>query len=154
MKTRRFLIPIALLLFVLNACKDNEVSPLSYSSIEQEIHDLINVHRASLGKTSLRFNAVLMQAAVDHTEYQIKNNNISHDLFQERMDPLYDALNGSKVGENVAFNQNSAQKVVASWLASAGHKANIEGDFNLAAICARQNNQGQYYFTHIFLKQK
>lgn len=59
----------------------------------------------------------------------------------------------TKVSENVAYAFSSAQSVVNAWLNSAGHRANIEGDYTDFDISAEQNEEGRWYFTNIFIKK-
>ena len=46
----------------------------------------------------------------------------------------------------------SARLVVEGWIASAGHRQNIEGDFTLTGIGAAAGRDGTRYFTQIFVK--
>ncbi len=47
----------------------------------------------------------------------------------------------------------TAQAVVEAWLNSAGHKANIEGNYTHFGIAIRENPvNGKKYFTNIFAK--
>src|SRR5258708_37376358 len=63
--------------------------------------------------------------------------------------------NVTSFGENVAYNigySDPAATAVSDWLASPGHYANIMGNFNLTGIGVASNDQGEYYFTQIFIK--
>ncbi len=122
-------------------------------AIEEEIFQLVNTHRVSIGKAPLAINTLATELAEEHTHYMIAQNDISHDYFDERSDRLFDEEKASRTGENVAYGQQSAKDVMEAWINSSGHRANIEGDFTHIGISAIKNNSGVYYFTQIFLKK-
>jgi uncharacterized protein YkwD len=56
--------------------------------------------------------------------------------------------------ENVAFNQghrDPAADAVRGWLASRGHRENIEGPYELTGVGVVSNAKGEFYFTQIFV---
>ena len=83
----------------------------------------------------------------------IKNNVVNHDLFDQRSQNIIQVLGATKVNENVAFNYVSADTALQAWLASPGHRANIEGEFTHFGISIRENSvTGKKYYTNIFIK--
>ncbi|WOD45146.1 CAP domain-containing protein [Hwangdonia lutea] len=122
-------------------------------TIKENIFQLVNAHRAVIGKEPLATNYLASQLAEEHTRYMITQNDISHDNFDDRADRLFDEENAKSVGENVAAKQRSAKDVMEAWLNSTGHRENIEGDFTHIGISAVKNDVGQYYYTQLFLKQ-
>ncbi|TYA74328.1 CAP domain-containing protein [Seonamhaeicola marinus] len=132
---------------------EDDVEQLQIQSMEEEILQLVNSHRESLGYNPLRFNDLANTLAYEHTTYMISQNDISHDDFDDRADRLFDDENARGVGENVAYGQQSAQAVMTAWLNSPGHRRNIEGDFTHIGIAVIRNANGVYYFTQLFLKK-
>lgn len=124
----------------------------SYSTIENEILALINNYRISVGLKALLKTDYISTQAEQHNTYMIANNIIDHAGFDTRYQNIKSALGAKSVGENVAFGYTSAQAVVNGWLASPGHKANIEGDFTNFGISVRSDSAGKKYFTNIFAK--
>jgi len=124
----------------------------SYSAIENEILALINTYRISVGLKALVKTDYISNQAEQHNTYMITNNIIDHAGFDTRYQNIKNALGAKSVGENVAFGYTSAQAVVNGWLASPGHKANIEGDFTNFGISVRLDSAGKKYFTNIFAK--
>lgn len=122
-------------------------------SMAEKILQLVNAHRQNLGYNSLEFNALANTLAYEHTEYMIRQNDISHDDFDARADRLFDDENARGVGENVAYGQQSAQAVMTAWLNSPGHRRNIEGNFTHIGIAVIRNANGVYYFTQLFLRK-
>ena len=132
-----------------SACNDSSVNE---SEIVNDILNLLNEHRRSIGKSTLTFNCVATQLAIDHNQYMIEQNQISHDGFSERFQTLQQEVNARSAGENVASGYTSAQSVMTAWLNSEGHKANIEGNFTHIGIAAVRNDQGRLYYTQLFYR--
>lgn len=153
MKTYYFKTWFILLCFTVLTCtvscsKDDSATP----SVEEDILQLVNAHRASIGKEALSTNTLATQLAKEHTLFMIGQEQISHDNFDYRADKLFDEENANNVGENVAAKQKSAEYVMEAWLNSQGHRDNIEGDFTHIGISAIKNEVGEYYYTQIFLR--
>ena len=59
----------------------------------------------------------------------------------------------SKVGENVASFYNKPTKAFNTWLESARHKVNIEGDFTHIGVAIKKcETTGEKYYTAFFAK--
>ncbi|MEI6276490.1 MAG: CAP domain-containing protein [Prolixibacteraceae bacterium] len=135
------------------SCSKNQETEI-YSSMDQEILQLINLHRISIGKVELTMNQTIWNEAKLHSTNMANGTvGVSHDGFADRIARIKAEIGGGSAGENVAYGFTTAQSVVDGWLSSSGHKANIEGDFTLTGISAVQNNSGSWYFTQIFLKK-
>ncbi len=148
-----------ILMVAFTSCSKDDVSEedieLSETlSMADEILQIVNAHRASIGKTPLEFNTLANDLAYEHTLYMIEQRDISHDDFDKRSDRLFAEANASRTGENVAYGQRSAQDVMNAWLNSSGHRRNIEGDFTHIGIAVVKNSSGTYYFTQIFFKRR
>jgi uncharacterized protein YkwD len=128
----------------------------AFSAMEAEILQQINEYRAKKGLKELRANDTIAEAAMEHSKYMAKKTiRINHDGFEERMHGLLKQLKPAYgAAENVANGQISAKEVVSMWLASPGHRENIEGDYNLTGVGIYKNREGVLYFTHIFIKKK
>ena len=148
------------LLLVLTRCdtidlnEEEILSPApddSYSSLEIEILQEINLYRDNKGLPSFEMNEIIYEEALKHTEYMIAQGAINHDNFSDRANRLMNNPGGSSAAENVAFGYTSAKAVVSGWITSDGHRKNIEGNYNLTGIAAVNDKNGRYYFTQIFL---
>lgn len=148
------------LFVMLTSCSENEVSNEETTTIPEtltiaeEILQLVNDHRLSIGQNPLQTDDLATILAIEHTNYMIAQNDISHDDFNERSNRLITEANATRTGENVAVGQRTAQEVMTAWLNSTGHRRNIEGDFTHIGIGAIQNSSGRYYFTQLFLKKR
>jgi uncharacterized protein YkwD len=84
----------------------------------------------------------------------IDNNVFNHDYFQQRSDNLIRVLGAEKVGENIAYNYQTAESAFAAWLNSPAHKANIEGDYTHFGISVTTNPEtGRKYYTNMLIKK-
>ncbi|WP_074409376.1 MULTISPECIES: CAP domain-containing protein [Aquimarina] len=122
-------------------------------SIEIEILDLINSYRVSKNLNTLKSLDIIKSQAYSHTDYMIKQNNISHDYFYERKSYLVANAGASKVAENVGYGYSSAESIVNAWIKSDSHRTTIEGDFTDFDISIEQNEDGVMYCTNIFIKR-
>ncbi len=132
---------------------DTDTVTTEEAILENEILELVNAHRNSIGKNSLALNNRASELAQEHTLYMINKGGISHDNFNERADILFQEENAYSVGENVAAGYATAQSVMTGWLNSTGHRDNIEGDYTHIGVSAIKNSSGTYYYTQLFLKK-
>ncbi|QIE60010.1 CAP domain-containing protein [Rasiella rasia] len=122
-------------------------------AMANEILELVNDHRISKGLTTIKRDQSYASAyAVDHTQYMIEKDKISHDNFGIRSNALKEQ--GAKiVAENVAYGYSTAADVVNAWLNSAGHRKTIEGHYTHSGFGIIKNSEGAYYFTQLFYKK-
>ena len=86
----------------------------------------MNRVRAQHGLAQLRYDAHLQRAARAHSREMLATNTFAHGAFGSRM--LQFDITGSLAGENLAWGTGSlgsANGIVASWLASPEHRANL-----------------------------
>ena len=117
--------------------------PTTTSSITKEILRLVNEHRDGIGKAVLSRNGTADNIAKEHTDYMISKSEISHDNFNARFQQLQQQVAAKGAGENVAAGYPTAKSVMDGWINSAGHKANIEGNFTHIGIAAVKDAQGR-----------
>ena len=132
----------------------NNISVTSFSNIENEILDLVNAHRKSIGLKPLQLNNTESSSAAKHS-YNMASGKISfgHAGFQKRIKTISGQLGFiSASAENVAYGTMNAKEVVNVWLQSPEHKKNIEGDYMLTGIGIGKSKKGVIYFTEIFTK--
>jgi uncharacterized protein YkwD len=115
-----------------NDCVPAESWPAPRADLAAQVVDLINAHRAQLGLQPLAVSPTLTAAAAWKARHMAAYDYMAHD------DPAPpDARTpGQRLaacgypqaswGENIASGFQTAQDVVNGWLASPGHRANIE----------------------------
>lgn len=127
---------------------------VSYSKIENDILNLVNKHRTSIGLGTLTKMDIVSGVADGHTDYMVKTGTISHDNFDLRAQELMDNAGATAVGENVAYGYTTAESVVKGWLNSPEHKAIIENpNFTHFGISTEANSDGRNFFTQMFIKK-
>ena len=139
----------------LNASLNEVISPkTSYTALESDVLKAVNDYRKSIGISELQPLNIVSSVALGHTDYMVKENQLSHDNFDQRVQLLMTEANAKTVAENVAFGYSTAQDVVNAWLASPEHRAVIENpNFNYFGISTEKNANGNYYFTQMFIKK-
>lgn len=112
--------------------------------------DLINVERARRGLTRLTWNDRVDAAARAHSDDMAAHRTMQHA-----------GTDGSDAGdrltregfvwrtwaENIAAGQQTDEAVLADWMASTGHRANLLGNFNLIGVGATATPDGVPYWT-------
>lgn len=158
MKTRLHLAVMVLFVLMVSSCSkesiDDTAIPIAENavSVEQELLVMVNDYRTSLGYSNLSFSKVAYEYANEHTDYMIAKGTINHDNFSTRASKISTEVNASIVAENVAKDYSSAQKAFDEWMASAGHRKNIEGNFSHTAVSVKKDKAGNFYYTQMFYK--
>ena len=166
---KRNLLRIALLLvviFTMNSCSSDtaevadkntnltaKVIDYSYNETEVATMNLINEYRISVGLNPLEKINHISYKSEEHDDYMITNKVVNHNNFVARSENIISVLGAKKVGENVAYNFNTPESVVAAWLNSPAHKENIVGNFTHFGIAIKSDPvTGKKYYTNIFVK--
>ncbi|WP_373057447.1 CAP domain-containing protein [Zunongwangia sp. H14] len=126
-------------------------SSYTYTEIELEILDRVNIYRDELSLPQLKTIAAASVQAEDHTNYMIAKGEISHDNFPARYSELVQEAGAIEVSENVAYGYSTADAVVKAWIKSEGHRKNIVGNHTHFGISVKEDSEGKLYFTNIFL---
>lgn len=126
--------------------------------IHNEILRLTNVERGKAGLTPLRINDRLATAAISHAGNMARQNTMSHTLDGKGAGDriLAAGYSYSSYGENIAQKYPTAAAVVAAWMKSPGHKANIlNASFTEIGIgAARKDSMGDWYYCQVFGKPR
>lgn len=133
---------------------DSEVIPVAANmvAVEQELLDIVNAHRNSLGATPLEFSALAYEHANLHTDYMISRGTLSHDNFSSRASKIAAETNAKEIAENVARDYSTAAAAFQGWLESPNHKSTMEADFTHTAISVKISAAGDYFYTQLFFK--
>ncbi len=119
-------------------CRDSGLTPRASNleAVRAATLCLVNRERAVHGEGALRWNDHLIQSAQAHTESMVFGNYFEHvgpggetPLTRMRRDGyIYSSRLGFEVGENIGWGSlwlGTPRAVVAAWMASPGHRANI-----------------------------
>jgi uncharacterized protein YkwD len=131
------------------------------AELDRRVLELINEARQQgrrcgrkkfAGTMSLQANDALERAAQSHAQDMAKNNFLGHEGSSGGMPGDRATIAGyvwSSIGENVAAGQTTADEVVGTWLASAGHCENLMspgyGETGVAHAISRSSDKGTYW---------
>ncbi|MBI4883513.1 MAG: CAP domain-containing protein [Actinobacteria bacterium] len=123
----------------------------SVSEVAAECTALTNFHRAQASLAPLTVSATLNAAAVGHSTSQASIMRMTHDS-ADGAGPGTRMTNAGYVwrtwGENVAYGQSDCATVIAAWMASPGHRANILNPaFTEIGIAVAVGPNGYKYWT-------
>jgi hypothetical protein len=115
-----------------------------------EVVALVNSERAAAGCGPVTSNGALDAAAQGHSADMAANDYFSHTSLDGRSfgDRIRAAgYSGGSIAENIAAGQGSASSVMASWMESPGHRANIlDCSFRHIGVgVARGGSYGTYW---------
>lgn len=97
------------------------------AGVEGEVLSLVNQERAAAGCPALAYDGPLTGIARDHSADMANRNFFSHTnpSGQDPWDRAAAAGISNLAAENIAAGQSSPEAVMASWMNSSGHRANI-----------------------------
>ena len=125
------------------------------ASLERTVSALVNRHRRSVGLRPLADDPTITRQARLHSAAMAAGKTPpGHAGFDDRVATLRRVMAARRTAENVAFNQghrDPAAVAVRGWLASRGHRQNIEGPYELTGVGVASNAKGEVYFTQIFV---
>jgi len=126
------------------------------STVAGDVIELTNVERTHHRRPALRANARLMKAAQLQAEQMARAAHMAHVLPDARYPRAQDRLAAADYrwhafGENVAFGQPSAAKVLDSWMHSDGHRSNIlNSTFTEMGAGYAVDRTGRPYYVQVF----
>ena len=111
----------------------------------RSVVDQVNQERAKLGLSALRVDPALTAAA------QIRAREIVERFSHSRTDGTkWSTVSSRAYGENIAKGQKTADKVMAAWMSSSGHRANIlRASYGSIGVACLQSG-GVYYWVQLF----
>ena len=117
------------------------------NDLASEVVRQVNEERAKYGLSQLRTDAELTRAA------RVRAEEIVRSFSHTRPDgSKWATVSVSAYGENIAMGQKTADKVMAAWLTSEGHRANIlRPSYGSIGVCALTVN-GVTYWVQLFGK--
>jgi len=93
------------------ADRSERQAAITLVSLEKSVVEHTNAERARYGLPPLEVDEDLMKSARDHAEWMGRNRVLQHTR--------------AAVAENIAMGQPDSRSVLASWMSSSGHRANI-----------------------------
>ena len=144
MKMKKMLaLVLALMLLTLSAAQAATLVTANAQSVVNQV----NRERAARGLSALRVDPALTAAA------QIRAKEIVQKFSHTRPDGTkWSTVSSAAYGENIAKGQKTADKVMAAWMTSSGHRANIlRANYGSIGVACLQSG-GVYYWVQLFGK--
>ena len=137
-----------------NPAPDQPGTDGSQDAFANEVVRLVNEERAKAGLPALTVDRGAASAA------QVRAKEIERSFSHTRPDgssfnsALTEAgVNFRGAGENIAYGQNSPEKVMEGWMNSSGHRANIlNSSYTSIGVGHYQNASGVNYWTQFFIR--
>lgn len=137
-------------------CTPDPSWPAERADLEAQVLSLVNAHRTGLGLSALQVSSTLTASAVWKARHMAAYNEQTHDdvappvsrTFADRVTAC--GYSGPGAGENIAWFYPTAAAVVAGWLNSPGHKANMEAAWTATGIGAAVTSGGAVYWAEDF----
>ena len=125
---------------------------------EQEMFTAVNHYRDSVGLGIMAWDDRVASIAREHSRDMADGKfSLGHTGATDRTEQVGEIIPWESISENVAYSTERTDIIhflLDRWLASKGHRTNIEGKYNLTGIGAAESEDGKIYFTQIFvLKQ-
>jgi uncharacterized protein YkwD len=131
-----------------HAVAPRAVAPLD-DAYETRIVQLVNVHRAAAGLPRLAVSPCADRYAEDWSATMARTSAFQH---RPSLGPLLTSCRASAVGENIAYGGITADEMMAMWMASPGHRANILSPVFTHLGVAAAPTAGRTYGTQNFLR--
>jgi uncharacterized protein YkwD len=126
------------------------------SRVAADVVTLTNMERTHNRRAALRANARLMRAAQLQADQMAQASHMAHVLPDARYPRTEDRIAAANyrwrmLGENVAFGQANAAKVLDSWMHSRGHRTNIlNSTFTEMGAGYAVDQSGHPYYVQVF----
>lgn len=143
MKKKKMLALVLILMMLLGAAQ----AATLVTSNAQSVVSQVNRERAARGLRALRVDPALTAAA------QIRAREIVEKFSHTRPDGTkWSTVSSVAYGENIAKGQKTVDRVMAAWMSSSGHRANIlRASYGSIGVACLQSG-GVYYWVQLFGK--
>lgn len=123
------------------------------SDDEQAVINATNAERKKAKLTPLTPDPKLTEAARKHAANMANQDKLDHTLDGKDLADRAKAAGYAfrRLGENIAWNQPTPNTVVASWMDSKGHRANIlNAQFTHIGVAVAKNKKDEPYWVQVF----
>jgi uncharacterized protein YkwD len=134
------------------------VPAVNLEALADDLFDRTNTARRNAGLTGLSRSVNLMAAAQLQAEQMVKAGRMAHELPGQDFPTLKSRFGAVQyaaraAGENIAEGQRTALDVVAAWMDSTKHRANIVSkDYTELGTGVAAARNGRLYFVAVFAR--
>lgn len=134
-----------------------EQIPSNIREFEKAADYIANVYRYKKGLKQFDWHKSVHAAASEHSQNMEKHNFFDHDgpngtTLRSRLNSS--GINWTNAGENIAVGYNDPISLIAAWINSPEHRANLVGDFeyaSVAVIIEKRADSPRILATQLFL---
>lgn len=120
------------------------------AAYESRILVLVNAERAKLNEHALTLVSCAQNFAGSWAQAMASTGNFWH----QSLSPIMSACSARRAGENIAYGNVSADRMMRMWMNSPGHKANIlNASYTGIGIGAVETSSGRWYGVQDFVTQ-
>jgi len=124
-------------------------------TVESQVATIVNTERSKVGLSPLKLNWQLSRVARYKSQDMIDKNYFDHQspTYGSPFDMMKNfGITYMSAGENIAEGQPTATSVMAAWMNSAGHKANIlSKNYSEIGVGLAKKSDGTCYWTQQFI---
>ena len=144
--------PVALIAAIAISVAAPVATGASASTAESSVIGWINAARSARGLVPLRYDSDLASISGIRASRMASANTMSHTVGGNLSSQLNAyGVRWFRYGENIALGYATAERVVAAWISSPAHRANIlDPGFTETGVSVRADALGQLYFTQDF----
>lgn len=125
-------------------------SAVTSSAYEYDVHKTTNVKRAAADRALVYKHWCVDKYAEKQAAWMASHRSLKH----QNMRTILDACNLTSVSENIAYGFSSGKNVVAAWMRSSGHRANLlSSKMRLIGVGAVQDKNGVWWVSQVFGKK-
>lgn len=151
-------IPILCLSTLLSCGGDNGIvrqEDPALARFERGMFDAVNRYRDSAGLGTMAWNETVASIARKHSKDMAEGKfGLGHTGANQRTIKVGETIPWKSISENVAYSTERADIInflLDRWLASSGHRVNIEGHYDLTGVGVAESEDGKIFFTQIFV---
>lgn len=111
----------------------------------EKLVKLHNKERLKLGLKELEEDKNLKNYASNHANFMLNKNKLKHSSIIDVLKFDFDLA-----GENIAYNQETEEEVMRSWMRSQGHRGNILNKHYDSIGCGIAYNEKNIYWCVVF----
>jgi len=137
----------------------SHISPPTAAEVAKEVYVQTNRYRKSVSLNALKVQKELNAIAQKHSQAMASGRlPFSHQGFDQRVEEVKAyAKKDWRVAENLyaTYNtRNIGQNTVKDWVASPGHKENLDGRFIFTGIGVARSKSGEYFITQLYVGRR
>lgn len=145
--------------FLVYSLPQASYSPPTAAEVAKEVYVQTNRYRKSVGRNALRAQKELNAIAKQHSQAMASGQRpFSHQGFDQRVEEIKAyAKKDWRVAENLyaTYNTNNiGAHVLKDWIASPGHKENLDGRFIFTGIGVARSKSGEYFITQLYVGRR